>query len=71
MLERVEFYRNGRLLHVEPLDERQVVVTYSDQTALPGATNYYYARLVQEPERPGFRPGMGIAYSSPVWLTIP
>lgn len=70
-LERVEFFRDGRLIHVEPLETRQAVVTYTDPAAASGTSQYYYVRVVQEPERPGFRPQMGVAYSSPVWLEIP
>ena len=67
-LETVEFYRDDRLLHVETVSEPQVQLEYAPAPA-PAGDHAYWVRVTQQPERNGTRPGQGIAYSSPLWLT--
>ncbi len=67
-LETVEFYRDDRLLHVETVSEPQVQLEYTPAPA-PAGEHTYWVRVTQRPERNGTRPGRGIAYSSPIWLT--
>ncbi|MAE29015.1 MAG: hypothetical protein CMJ87_08585 [Planctomycetes bacterium] len=65
-----EFFRDGRLIHVEPVAQQQATVTFRDERSRRDTTAYYYVRVVQQAERPSFRPDYGVAYSSPVWLAI-
>ena len=69
-VDRVEFFRNGRLAHVEPVEQQEAVVTFEDAAAPRDATAYYHVRVTQQPEQRAQRPDEGIAYSSPVWLEI-
>ncbi|MGH2367084.1 MAG: hypothetical protein ACRDI2_02710, partial [Chloroflexota bacterium] len=68
-LEAVAFYRDDRLLHVEPTDSPEATAAYTDHSAPPGE-HAYWVRVTQGPERNGRRPPYGVAYSSPVWLTV-
>ena len=70
VVNRVEFFRNGRLAHVEPVEQQEAVVMFQDAAAPRGATAYYHVRVTQQPEQRAQRPDEGIAYSSPVWLEI-
>ena len=67
-VETVAFYRDERLLHVEPVGVPSATVEYVDRDAPPGE-HAYWVRVVQERERNGVRPLQGVAYSSPVWVT--
>jgi hypothetical protein len=69
-VETVAFYRDDRLLHVETVAAQEATVTYVDQEA-PRGEHAYWVRVVQDRERSGVRPGQGVAYSSPVWVTVP
>jgi hypothetical protein len=40
-----------------------------DEAAPPGE-HLYWVRVVQAPEFNGRRPAQGVAYTSPVWLTV-
>ena len=68
MVERVEFFRNGRLAHVEPVERQVAVVTFHDAAAPRGAAAYYHVRATQQPEQRAQRPDERITYSSPDWL---
>ena len=68
-IETVAFYRDERLLHVETVGAPAATVRYVDGDAPPGE-HAYWVRVVQERERNGARPHQGVAYSSPVWLTV-
>ena len=68
-LETVEFYRDDRLLHVETVGALKARLEHVDGTAPPGE-HLYWVRATQGPEREGMRPHRGVAYSSPVWLTL-
>ena len=68
-LERVEFYRNEQLLHVEQVGAAQATVEYMDEDAQPGE-HIYWVKVVQPAEREGSRPNYGVAYSSPIWATV-
>ena len=68
-LEKVEFYRDDRLIHVDTLGDLKARVEYVDNSALTGE-HLYWVRVTQGPEREGMRPLKGVAYSSPIWLTI-
>ena len=69
-VDRVEFFRNGDLVHVEQVEQQRAVVTFQDTAAPRGTTAYYHVRITQHPENVAYRPDQGIAYSSPVWLEI-
>ena len=68
-LETVEFYRDDRLLHVETVGALKARLEHVDSAAPPGE-HLYWVRATQGPEREGMRPLRGVAYSSPVWLTV-
>ena len=68
-LETVEFHRDDRLLHVETVSEPQVQLEYTTEPA-PSGEHAYWVRVTQQPERNGTRPHQGIAYGSPIWLTV-
>ena len=68
-LETVEFYRDDRLLHVETVGKLTAKLEHVDGAAPPGE-HVYWVRVIQGPEREGMRPLRGVAYSSPVWLTV-
>ena len=67
-LEKVEFYRDDRLLHVETVSEPRVQLEYAAEPA-PADEHAYWVRVTQQPEPNATRSHQGIAYSSPVWLT--
>ncbi len=69
ILDRVEFYRNETPIHVEAIGAPRASVEYVDGDAPPGE-HIYWVRVTQLAERPGNRPGWGVAYSSPVWATV-
>jgi hypothetical protein len=68
-LDRVEFYRNDELLSVQAIGAAHATVEHVDSDAQPGE-HIYWVRVTQPAERPGSRPNYGVAYSSPVWVTV-
>ena len=66
-LDRAEFYRNGKLAHVEEIGSRVAALRWRDPDALPGCA-HYYARVIQDREHRILRPHYGVAYTSPVWI---
>jgi len=68
-VETVAFYRDNELLHVAVVDAQEGEVSYEDRDAPPGE-HAYWVRVLQDREASGRRPHQGVAYSSPVWLTL-
>ena len=68
-VESVAFYRDERLLHVAVVDADAATVGYEDRDAPPGE-HAYWVRVVQVRESANGRPINGVAYSSPVWVTL-
>ncbi|MBI3971612.1 MAG: hypothetical protein HY332_10025 [Chloroflexi bacterium] len=68
-LQTIEFYRDDRLLHLEPVDALEATVDCVDGDVSPGE-HRYWVRVVQGAEKNGRRPHRGVAYSSPVWVEV-
>jgi hypothetical protein len=68
-VELVAFYRGERLVHTEEVNDFEATVCFEDTAAPPGE-HAYSVRVTQQPESLSSPPGYGVAYSSPVWLTV-
>lgn len=61
-IDRVDIWKDGRIVHTEQVGGRdQTSFSYTDTSAPDRRESYYYARVIQK--------GMGMAWSSPVWIT--
>lgn len=65
----VAFYRDDTLLHVAVVEAQEAEVTYEKHAALCDE-HAYWVRIIQDREANGRRPHQGVAYSSPVWITL-
>jgi len=61
VVEKAEIVRNGRFVHSQPGEAREIQFEFQDGDPLPGEA-YYYVRLRQ-------RNGQ-MAWSSPIWVTL-
>lgn len=62
----VEILSDGKIIHAQgdvknPIDKKEVRITWTPELPLPGKTSYYYVRVIQADDE--------IAWSSPFWVT--